>query len=59
VGTDRRRLAKLIRDDRQAPRRCTRRRARVALKYMRNIRFVVLGNPTQIDKNVFTGQPGI
>jgi zinc protease len=31
---------------------------RVAQKYMRNIRFVVLGNPNQIDKNVFTGQEG-
>jgi zinc protease len=31
---------------------------RVAQKYMRNIRFVVLGNPAQIDKNVFTGQAG-
>lgn len=31
---------------------------RVAQKYMRNIRFVVLGNPAQIDKNVFTGQMG-
>ena len=31
---------------------------RVAQKYMRNIRFVVLGNPNQIDKNLFTGQPG-
>jgi zinc protease len=31
---------------------------RVARKYMRNIRFVVLGNPAQIDKNVFTGQQG-
>src|SRR5205807_8412667 len=31
---------------------------RVAQKYMRNIRFVVLGNPAQIDKNVFTGQVG-
>jgi len=31
---------------------------RVSQKYMRNIRFVVLGNPTQIDKNVFMGQPG-
>jgi predicted Zn-dependent peptidase len=30
----------------------------VAQKYMRNIRFVVLGNPSQIDKNVFTGQAG-
>lgn len=32
---------------------------RVAQKYMRNIRFVVLGNPAQIDKNVFTAQAGI
>jgi zinc protease len=31
---------------------------RVSQKYMRNIRFVVLGNPKQIDKNVFTGQAG-
>jgi zinc protease len=31
---------------------------RVAQKYMRNIRFVVLGNPNQIDKAVFTGQLG-
>jgi len=31
---------------------------RVSQKYMRNIRFVVLGNPQQIDKNVFTSQPG-
>jgi len=31
---------------------------RVAQKYMRNIRFVVLGNPAQIDKSVFTGQAG-
>jgi len=31
---------------------------RVAKKYMRNIRFVVLGNPAQIDKNVFIGQAG-
>jgi len=29
---------------------------RVSQKYMRNIRFVVLGNPTQIDKSVFVGQ---
>jgi zinc protease len=29
---------------------------RVSQKYMRNIRFVVLGNPAQIDKNIFTGQ---
>src|SRR6266513_6468445 len=28
---------------------------RVSQKYMRNIRFVVLGNPAQIDKSVFTG----
>ena len=25
--------------------------------YMRNIRFVVLGNPEQIDKNIFTAMP--
>ncbi|HYT49199.1 MAG TPA: pitrilysin family protein, partial [Pyrinomonadaceae bacterium] len=31
---------------------------RVSQKYMRNIRFVVLGNPAQIDKSVFTGQAG-
>jgi zinc protease len=31
---------------------------RVAQKYMKNIRFVVLGNPAKIDKNVFTGQAG-
>ncbi len=31
---------------------------RVAQKYMRNIRFVVLGDPNRIDKNVFTGQMG-
>jgi zinc protease len=31
---------------------------RVSQKYMRNIRFVVLGNPAKIDKAVFTGQPG-
>ena len=29
---------------------------RVAQKYMHNIRFVVLGNPTAIDKTVFVGQ---
>ena len=29
---------------------------RVALKYMRNIRFVVLGNPKSIDARIFTGQ---
>ena len=31
---------------------------RVSQKYMRNIRFVVLGNPTQIDKSIFMGQAG-
>jgi predicted Zn-dependent peptidase len=31
---------------------------RVSQKYMRNIRFVVLGNPAQIDKSVFIGQAG-
>ena len=31
---------------------------RVSQKYMRNIRFVVLGNPSQIDKSVFMGQVG-
>ena len=31
---------------------------RVSQKYMRNIRFVVLGNPAQIDKSVFTGPVG-
>lgn len=31
---------------------------RVSQKYMRNIRFVVLGNPAQIDKSVFTTQAG-
>jgi zinc protease len=31
---------------------------RVSQKYMRNIRFVVLGNPAQIDKSVFTGRAG-
>jgi predicted Zn-dependent peptidase len=31
---------------------------RVSQKYMRNIRFVVLGNPEQIDKTVFIGQAG-
>ena len=29
---------------------------RVAQKYMRNIRFVVLGNPRSVDTNIFTGQ---
>jgi zinc protease len=31
---------------------------RVAQKYMRNIRFVVLGDPKRIDKAVFTSQTG-
>jgi len=31
---------------------------RVAEKYMRNIRFVVLGNPRSVDAVVFTGQSG-
>jgi predicted Zn-dependent peptidase len=31
---------------------------RVSQKYMRNIRFVVLGNPAQIDKNAFTSTGG-
>jgi zinc protease len=31
---------------------------RVAQKYMRNIRFVVLGNPRSVDPAVFTGQAG-
>ena len=31
---------------------------RVAQKYMRNIRFVVLGNPRSVDTGVFTGQAG-
>jgi zinc protease len=31
---------------------------RVARTYMRNIRFVVIGNPEQIDRNVFTSQAG-
>lgn len=31
---------------------------RVAQKYMRNIRFVVLGDPKSIDTNVFTNQTG-
>jgi zinc protease len=31
---------------------------RVSRTYMRNIRFVVIGNPEQIDRNVFTGQTG-
>ncbi|MFN2576199.1 MAG: M16 family metallopeptidase [Pyrinomonadaceae bacterium] len=31
---------------------------RVSQKYMRNIRFVVLGNPSQIDKTIFIGQAG-
>jgi predicted Zn-dependent peptidase len=31
---------------------------RVSQKYMKNIRFVVLGNPRSIDTGVFTGQSG-
>ncbi|MGH9968994.1 MAG: M16 family metallopeptidase [Pyrinomonadaceae bacterium] len=31
---------------------------RVAQKYMRNIRFVVLGDPKSVDTNVFTSQAG-
>ena len=31
---------------------------KVALKYMRNIRFVVLGDPKSIDTRVFTGRDG-
>ncbi|HEX6717864.1 MAG TPA: pitrilysin family protein [Pyrinomonadaceae bacterium] len=31
---------------------------RVAQKYMKNIRFVVLGNPRSVDTGVFTGQAG-
>lgn len=31
---------------------------RVAQKYMRNIRFVVLGNPRSVDTGVFTGAAG-
>ncbi|MGH9956418.1 MAG: M16 family metallopeptidase [Pyrinomonadaceae bacterium] len=31
---------------------------RVAQKYMRNIRFVVIGDPKSIDTNVFTAQAG-
>jgi predicted Zn-dependent peptidase len=31
---------------------------RVAQKYMRNIRFVVIGDPKSIDKNIFTTQAG-
>jgi predicted Zn-dependent peptidase len=31
---------------------------RVSQKYMRNIRFVVLGNPRSVDTNVFTGTTG-
>ena len=31
---------------------------RVSQKYMRNIRFVVLGNPRSVDTNIFTGQAG-
>ncbi|HEV7842965.1 MAG TPA: pitrilysin family protein [Pyrinomonadaceae bacterium] len=31
---------------------------RVAQKYMRNLRFVVLGDPASVDKRVFTSQSG-
>ena len=31
---------------------------RVSQKYMRNIRFVVIGNPRSVDTGVFTGQAG-
>jgi predicted Zn-dependent peptidase len=31
---------------------------RVSQKYMKNIRFVVLGNPRSVDTGVFTGQAG-
>jgi len=31
---------------------------RVAEKYMRNIRFVVLGDPKSVDTTIFTGQAG-
>jgi zinc protease len=31
---------------------------RVAQKYMRNIRFVVLGDPKAVDKSIFTGTAG-
>jgi predicted Zn-dependent peptidase len=31
---------------------------RVARAYMRNLRFVVLGDPRSIDRNIFTGQAG-
>jgi hypothetical protein len=30
--------------------------ARVSQKYMRNLRFVVLGDPASVDKRVFTAQ---
>jgi predicted Zn-dependent peptidase len=31
---------------------------RVARKYMKNLRFVVLGDATKVDKNLFTVQTG-
>ena len=31
---------------------------RVAQKYIRNLQFVVLGNPKSIDTTIFTGQAG-
>lgn len=32
---------------------------RVAQKYMRNIQFIVLGNPQQVDRATFLGQSGV
>ena len=32
---------------------------RVAQKYMRNLRFVVLGDPARVDKKLFTPQPAV
>ncbi len=32
---------------------------RVSQRYMKNIRFVVLGNPKSVDEGVFTGQAGL
>jgi len=28
----------------------------IAQKYIRNLRFVVIGNPSKVDKNIFTVQ---
>jgi len=58
IRVNRWRLAQLAAVSRKAARRYTADVQRVSQKYMRNIRFVVLGNPTQIDKNVFMGQAG-